>query len=470
MAHTTRRAFMVQSTALTAAMLVPGGGRAQSDLPVLRAMPATAQLAPQGYPGTEVWAYGVSGPGTVPGPEIRVTAGEAVRYRLQNDLPQATAVHWHGIRIDNAMDGAAPLTQAAVAPGDHFDYDFVAPDPGTYWYHSHNRSFEQVARGLSGPLIVEDTTPWAGKAGAATRDLTLVLDDWLLNSDAAIVEDRWDDLHAAAHAGRLGNTVTVNGAAWPEFSLRPGERIRLRLINTATARVMSLALPELGARLIAVDGHPVTPRSAETLVLAPAQRADVIIDAPAAAEQRGALLLDPGNGEWVDIAGFLSKGDAVTATTADLLALPAWPGWQNPDLVQPQNESLVMEGGAMRGLEKATYQGRTMDFRELVSHGMAWTFNGTAHGMAEPMFTARQGRTVRMKIENRTRFAHAVHLHGHHFQVLTDPHRDVRDTVLIGPDQSSEIAFVADNPGKWMIHCHMLGHQVSGMMGWFSVA
>jgi FtsP/CotA-like multicopper oxidase with cupredoxin domain len=106
-------------------------------------------------------------------------------------------VHWHGIRIENAMDGAAPLTQAPVPPGDTFDYDFVAPDPGTYWYHSHNRSTEQVARGLAGPLIVDDREPWLGEPGAATRELVLILDDWLLDSDARIIENRWEDLHAA---------------------------------------------------------------------------------------------------------------------------------------------------------------------------------------------------------------------------------------------------------------------------------
>lgn len=444
-------------------------------LPVLRAAPSTAQLAPTGYPATPVWAYATEGAGTIPGPGIRVTAGARVRHRLVNDLPQPTAVHWHGICIENTMDGAAPLTQAPVPPGETFDYDFVAPDPGTYWYHSHNHSTEQVARGLAGPLIVEDREPWLGEPGAATRELTLVLDDWLLDVDAAIVEDRWDDLHAAAHDGRMGNTVTVNGRAYPDLDMRPGERVRLRIINTATARVMPLALQGLSPRLIALDGHPVPPREVETILLGPAQRADVVIDMPLYPETETALLLDPGNGEWVDVAAFVAAGEPLAPVEGEVRPLPAWGTLPALNLSDPQREVLLMEGGAMRGMREAVYRGETLGFRELASNGMAWAFNGVAHGMEAPMFRAALGRTVHLEMTNRSMFPHAIHLHGHHFEVLVrngafNMPGDVRDTVMIGADETLEIAFVADNPGQWMLHCHMLSHQAAGMMGWFEVA
>lgn len=475
MTHTSRRAFLTGAAALGGAAFLPRFTLADTALPVLRAAPSTAQLAPTGYPATPVWAYAKEGAGTIPGPEIRVAAGDRVRHRLINDLPQPTAVHWHGIRIENAMDGAAPLTQAQVPPGDTFDYDFVAPDPGTYWYHSHDRGFEQVARGLAGLLIVEDRKPWLGEPGAATRELTLVLDDWLLDADAAIVEDRWDDLHAAAHDGRMGNTVTVNGRAYPDLDMRPGERVRLRLINTATARVMPLAMPGLMPRLIALDGHPVPPRDVETILLGPAQRADVVIDMPLDPNAQAALLLDPGNGEWVDVAAFVATGEPFAPTEDEVRLLPAWGTLPAPNLSDPQHEVLLMEGGAMRGLRDAVYQGETMDFRELASNGMAWAFNGVAHGMDAPMFRAALGRTVHLEMTNRSVFPHAIHLHGHHFEVLArsgalNTPGDIRDTVLIGADETLEIAFVADNPGQWMLHCHMLLHQAAGMMGWFEVA
>lgn len=474
MAQQSRRAFLKSAAAFGGALALPSHSRASNSLPLLRAMPSLAQIAPPGYPETPVWSYATDGTAAVPGPELRLKAGQRVTRRLVNDLPQATAVHWHGIRIENAMDGAAPLTQAPVPPGQTFDYDFVAPDPGTYWYHAHNHSMEQVARGLAGPLIVEDRTPWLGEQGAATREMTLVLDDWLLTRDATIVEDRWHDLHAASHAGRLGNTVSVNGKAYPEYAIRPGERLRLRLINTATARIMRIGLPGLSPRLVALDGHPVVPRSAETVTLGPAQRADVVIDAALDPERPAALLLDPGRGDWVDIASFSYRGDPVTPPASDVMPLPSWGTLPAPDLSNPQQERLLMEGGAMRGMAGAMYQGEQMDFRELASRGMVWAFNGVAHGMDEPMFRAPLGRTVRMQLSNRTAWPHAIHLHGHHFTVLSrngsnDPHRDVRDTILMGPDEEAEIAFVADNPGRWMVHCHMLAHQKAGMMAWFEV-
>jgi FtsP/CotA-like multicopper oxidase with cupredoxin domain len=475
MTSLSRRSILKGAAALGGATLLSRPSFADERLPILRAAPASAQLAPAGYPSTPVWAYTTEGAGTVPGPEIRLGAGERVRFQLVNDLPQPTAVHWHGIRIENAMDGAAPLTQAPVPPGDTFDYDFVAPDPGTYWYHSHNRSTEQVARGLAGPLIVEDREPWLGEPDAATRELVLVLDDWLLDSDARIIEDRWDDLHAASHGGRMGNTVTVNGAAYPELDIQPGERVRLRIINTATDRIMPLSLPLLSARLIALDGHPVTPREIDTLILGPAQRADVVIDGRVDGEARAHLLLDPGNGDWVEIAGFIHSGDRLPSTGTDVRPLPAWGTLPAPDLSDPQRQTLLMEGGAMRGMLETRFGGETMGVRELAANGMVWAFNGAANEMEKPMFRAALGRTVQLEMSNRSVFPHAIHLHGHHFAVLSKSgaaniEGDVRDTVLIGADETVEIAFVADNPGVWMIHCHMLSHQKSGMMAWFEVA
>ncbi|MEO9779276.1 MAG: multicopper oxidase family protein [Sedimentitalea sp.] len=475
MTSLSRRSILRGAAALGGATLLSRPTFADERLPVLRAAPTSAQLAPAGYPSTPVWAYATEATGTVPGPEIRLGAGERVRFQLVNGLPQATAVHWHGIRIENAMDGAAPLTQAPVPPGDTFDYDFVAPDPGTYWYHSHNRSTEQVARGLAGPLIVEDREPWLGEPGAATRELVLILDDWLLDSDARIIEDRWDDLHAASHGGRMGNTVTVNGAANPELDIQPGERVRLRIINTATDRIMPLSLPHLSPQLIALDGHPITPREVETLILGPAQRADVVIDGRVDGDTRAGLLLDPGNGDWLEIASFVHSGDSLPLRGADVRPLPAWGTLPVPDLSYPQTEMLLMEGGAMRGMREARFDGKTMGFRELAANGMVWAFNGAASQMDEPMFRAALGRMVRLEMTNRSMFPHAIHLHGHHFTVLSrsgaaNMEGDVRDTVLVGADETVDIVFVADNPGQWMIHCHMLSHQKAGMMAWFEVA
>jgi FtsP/CotA-like multicopper oxidase with cupredoxin domain len=463
-----RRTLLASAAAALA--LQPKPMRAQDAMPELRAAPASAQLAPEGYGATPVWTYG----GTVPGPEIRVRAGERVRRRFVNGLPQDSAVHWHGIRIANAMDGAAGVTQDPVPPGGSFDYDFVARDPGTYWYHAHARSWEQVARGLAGPLIVEEAEPWLGLAGAATREVTLMLADWRLREDGALHEASFGDLHDWAHGGRLGNTVTINGAIDAAVPVRAGERLRLRLVNAATARIMPLRLEGHAATLIALDGHPVAPRPADGIVLAPAQRADVVIDCPGAPGSRAPILLDAGRGEWVGI-GTLAYGPEAALPLSGVPVRPLPMTMDHVlDLESAQDEDLLMEGGAMGGLRRARLDGVDQDFRQLVAARRVWAFNGVAGDMDAPAFRAPLGRTVRLTLRNDTAWAHGIHLHGHHFEVLSrggrpDPHRDRRDTVLVMADEPVEIAFVADNPGRWLLHCHMLGHQASGMLSWFEV-
>ena len=469
-----RRRFLLASSAALAAPSLLRGAALAADTAELRAAPTTAQLVPPQYGATGVWAFGNS----IPGPKIRVRAGERVRRRFVNGLPQNSAVHWHGIRIDNAMDGAAGFTQPPVEPGASFLYDFVAPDPGTYWYHSHDRSWEQMARGLSGPLIVEDVEPWAGLEGAATREITLFLDDWLLAQDASIHEESLGALHAWAHAGRIGNTFTVNGTMDPDVPVRAGERLRLRLVNAANARVMPVRIASHRAKVIALDGFPITPRDAEDgVTLAPAQRADLLIDCTGEPGTRAAIAVDRGRGQWIEVARLGYSDEApLPRAGADVRPLPSWDAGRRPplDLANAQREMLVMEGGAMGGLARARLGGVDRDFRELIANRRVWAFNGVAGDLEEPTFRAKRGRTVHLTMRNATRWPHGIHTHGHHFTVLSingtpDPYRDRRDTVLLQPDDEIEVAFVADNPGKWLLHCHMLEHQASGMLSWFEV-
>ena len=123
-------------------------------------------------PKLRVWAYN----GSVPGPELRIRLGETLRVRFTNHLPEATTIHWHGVRVPNGMDGVPHVTQPPVAPGGTFTYEFTPKDAGTFWFHPHVRSSEQVERGLYGVLVVEDATPLP-----YARDIVWVLDDWLLD-------------------------------------------------------------------------------------------------------------------------------------------------------------------------------------------------------------------------------------------------------------------------------------------------
>ena len=453
----TRRAILKSAAALAATALP-----LQAAVPVLRASSGTAQLGPSDMPRTPVWAYGDA----VPGPEIRVKRGDRVVQRFANDLPQPSSVHWHGIRIDNAMDGVAGLTQPAVPTGQDFLYDFTAPDAGTYWYHPHNRTWEQLARGLYGPLIVEEDTP-----PEVDRDLTLMIDDWRLNEDATL-HDSFGSLMDWSHAGRLGNWVTVNGEGEYSTGVQHGERLRLRLINASNARVYSLALKGLDGWVVALDGQPVDqPTRAQSVTLAPAQRVDLIVDVTGQDGAEAFLTSHEGDQDYA-IATFDVRGEmrAAPLPAPEPLApndIPALTG-----LETARTADLLMEGGAMGGMQSAMLKGEMRSARDLAGEGMVWAFNGMA-GMPEtPMLSLERGETVRITMRNDTGWPHAMHLHGHHFRTVAadGTFGPLRDTQLIQRGEAIEIAFVADNPGDWLLHCHMVEHAASGMMTWIKVS
>lgn len=419
-------------------------------------------------PKTRVWVYDNSSPG----PVLRIPRAKPVHIRVDNALPDPTTVHWHGIRIENAMDGVSGLTQKPIMPGDSFDYRFTAPDAGTYWYHSHHRSWEQIARGLYGLLIVNEDTPVDVDA-----DLSFIADDWRLDEAGQIAEGL-GAIHEAAHGGRLGNWLTVNGDTKPKLNIRPNARVRLRCVSTANARVMAFEFPGLNVRVIAVDGQPLgKPENLDgPLVLAPAQRADLVIDMPG---MPGAFIINEVSvGDPIVAAEFIVSGEAMAdrKNTAPLI-LPSNPLAQHqPDLENALRIDLLMQGGAMGGMTEATYKGQMFDMRTLVrEHEQAWAFNGNAGKSVDPLADLKAGQTAIIDMINDTRWPHAMHLHGHHFRVLEIDGKAVvnapwRDTQLMQPAERIKITFVADNPGKWLFHCHMLEHHMAGMGTWINVA
>lgn len=447
----TRRTLMASAAALA---LQPSMSFAS--IPDLRAAPADVRLGPPDLPTTAVWAYG-----DVPGPTIRVPRDGRVQRRFVNDLPQASSVHWHGIRIDNAMDGVAGLTQQAVPAGGTFDYDFAVPDAGTYWYHPHNRTWEQLARGLYGALIVEEDTP-----PDVDRDEVLLIDDWRLTQDGEL-HDSFGSLMDWSHAGRIGNWVTVNGKGEHTFEVQQGERLRLRLVNTANARIFDLALGGLKAWLVALDGQPMEAvEEVEALTLGPAQRADVIVDVTA--EDEAFVISRERDGDFA--ISTLRVSGTQSARDTDPVPLPP-NDLPQIDLAKARTSELVMEGGAMGGMRGAMMGGRQMGARELAGEGMTWALNGIAGMPEEPMMDLALGETVSMRLVNDTGWPHAIHLHGMHFREARDGTLGPwRDTLLIDPQAETAIAFVADNPGDWLLHCHMVEHAASGMMTWIKVS
>ncbi len=442
----------------------------------LAAGPAQANLMGDTKKSTDVWAYNR----TVPGPVLRGRKGEPVEVTVLNQLEQPTTIHWHGIRIDNKMDGVAGLTQEAIPAQGDFTYIFTPPDAGTYWYHPHNRSWEQMARGLYGVLIVEgDAMP-----GMYDRDLIVVADDWRVERSGKFHEDSLGNLGDWSHAGRLGNILTLNGKAYDRLPVISGERVRLRLVNTANARILRFTVVDHPMWIVALDGQPVPPFLADEkgVELAPAQRADVILDING--KPGDEIAIGETSGEERLAAGYLvcAKDKAAlkmrTEKPKPLIknAVPV------PNLEKANSVELVMQGGAMGGMQNAIYKGVSYDGRTLaIDKRQTWALNGVAGMPDQPLFTAKRGETVKVVLQNQTGWPHGMHVHGHHFHVLSRSSRAsqsvplggeagaFRDTVLMGPEEKVEIALVADNPGKWMLHCHMLEHQASGMKTWFEV-
>jgi FtsP/CotA-like multicopper oxidase with cupredoxin domain len=506
-----RRNFLTATAALAALTGAPRlvwAGTSEDGFTVLRAMGGVAALRGDLGDPTAIWGY----EGQSPGPTLRVRQGEELKVRLVNRLLQPTTIHWHGIRLPNAMDGTV-LTQAPVEPGDSFDYVFAPPDAGTFWYHPQVHAAEQVDRGLYGALIVEEESPPEGMS-----DVLMVIDDWWLYDSGAISEDTFGDLMVAAHGGRKGNWLTVNGISRPRLTAPAGERLRLRLINAANARIMRLAFQGTEPHLLAIDGQPLSPRSlgAEALVLPPGGRADIGL--PRGVEQ--VIVTIDIEGEPLELASIERQRQPVRAPepeaepegeseaeveaeaegeseaeveaepeieavaeiepdAGDFAQLPDNPLPATLDLAGAVLVAMVMEGGAMGAMTGAVLDGKAMTMPELLSHGMTWAINGIA-GQAndpladDPLVTVGRGQTVVLSIENATAWAHALHLHGHHVRIVEDDGRTLddpawRDTVLIEPQRRLKVAFVADNPGKWLLHCHILEHGETGMMTWIEV-
>ncbi len=428
-----RRDFLLTASAAAA---LPNVSLARGQFELV-AEAVEAQILPSAeYAATRSFGFN----GSLPGPEIRVPQGQHLDVLLRNQLNEGTAVHWHGIRLQNEMDGVPILTQEIVDPQSTHAYQFTPPDAGTFWYHSHYLSHEQVARGLMGPLIVEEANP-----PDVDHDFTAVLADWRLDETGQMTDD-FATMHDVAHAGRMGNFAR---ACMPDVSLRKGQRIRLRMINAATDRIFPLTLTGLKGMVVALDGMPLSsPREFETIDLAPAQRANVIADVEdtlkiAMATRGGSYLL-----------GQLAVDGEVEPRASAIPTLPSnvvpHPGNVAQDLV------LTMQGGAMGG-----------------RHGgdNIWAFNDLSDLQPAPFASFQRGETARIRLVNDTSFPHGIHLHGHHFFEVRDDgsHGDLRDTTLVQAGETQDIVCVFDNPGKWMLHCHMLSHQAGGMKTWVEV-
>jgi FtsP/CotA-like multicopper oxidase with cupredoxin domain len=363
--------------------------------------------------------------GTSPGPELRVTVGDLVEVTLVNDnVADGTTLHWHGVDVPNAADGVAGVTQNAVMPGERFVYRFVADQAGTFWYHSHQVSHEQVRQGLLGALVVEPRRPVTGVT----------------------------DVVALLH--RYGSTPTLNGSADEQImDVRPGERVLVRVVNTDNS-LMPVWVTGAPFRILAVDG---------TTLHAPSRVEDTSVTVTAGARADLEVVV-PEGGARIEFGG-----STALVLHEDPLrgARPSQPD----DFVDLLSYGEPADSGLDVSSPDRVFDyriGRRPGFLD-GKPGLWWTING--HLFPDvPMFMVTEGDVVVFRIENASGESHPMHLHGHHALVLSRDGEAATgspwwvDSLEVGVGETYEVALLADNPGIWMDHCHNLPHAREGLV------
>jgi FtsP/CotA-like multicopper oxidase with cupredoxin domain len=410
-------------------------------------------------PSVKVWGYDQS--------VLSLRQFEPTVIRFTNQLDEPTSVHWHGMAVENSMDGVSGLTQDPVEPGEKFDYELTPKDAGTFWAHAHHETYRQLALGLYAPVIVKEREHYP-----VDEDLLFVADDWLIDEMGQVDQASLENRHAWSHGGRMGNFLTINRERTPEYVVTAGSRVRLRVINVANSRVMQFSFPGVVASIIAKDGQPLAEpqKLPKKLIVAPAERFDLVIDIPADWKGEYPIYESTGQSNYLAANWIAKEQSALSQDHGKVLALPPNP---LPKLNSKNNHAITldMKGGAMGNLRAAYYQGKKMSVNELVSQGQFWTFNGVANMPKEPLLTVRVGESIEVTLKNTTQWPHAMHLHGHHFLADHDIlGRNIwQDTLLVKARKSETIRFAASTPGKWLLHCHMIEHQVSGMVTYIEV-
>ncbi len=439
----------------------------------LTAKPTTLDLA-----GRQVstWAYGEA----APGPLVRATAGDFLRLTLDNQLPADTTIHWHGIRLRNAADGVPGLTQDPVKPGAKYVYEFTAPDPGTYFFHPHVGV--QLDRGLYAALIIDDPN----EPGGYDAEWVVVLDDWIdgtgTTPDDVLKKLIADGGAASGGMGGMGDMGGMGGmdhgsmggmsmgtppwgdagdVQYPVFLIngkpptdpdvltaKPGQKVRLRVINAASDTIFSVALGGHQLTVTHTDGYAVQPTSAGAFYIGMGERYDAIVTL--------------GDGAFPLVArpfGKTSGGQALAIVRTGGGTAPS------PSVSPVELSGQVLIGSQLQPVESARLPSKSPDATaDLALQGSMkpyqWGINGAPYGQNQPL-TVKAGQRLRLNATNMTMMTHPLHLHGHTFAL---PSGLRKDTVLMAPMQSIAIDLDADNAGDWMVHCHNAYHGEAGMM------
>jgi FtsP/CotA-like multicopper oxidase with cupredoxin domain len=433
----------------------------------------------------DVITQGIWGYGAADGPRVlRLTQGVPARILVTNDLDEVTTVHWHGLRVPHDQDGVPYLSQFPIGTGETHAYAFTPQDAGTYWFHPHCNTLEQIARGAAGVIVVEET-----EGAGFDADEVLQLRDFRLGPDGQF--SAFTKARNAARGGTLGTVITANWQPEARLTAPAGGLLRLRLAVTDVTRVYRLAVAGAEARVVALDGHPVAeplgiaalPAADGTepaavagtwpLILAPGQRADLAIAMPEAGAEVALEMTLPGHQRRV-VARIRATGKPLGRTIADLRPLPANPV-AVPDPASAERLDFVV-GWTPEGTPGTSGICGDAPFRFWSINRKLWPGEGApdpADPLA-PLATLGLGKSYIFRIRNETQNHHPIHLHGMAFKLLSSNRRDLPpvwgDTALLLAEETVEIALVADNPGDWVFHCHVIEHQKTGLAGLIRVA
>jgi FtsP/CotA-like multicopper oxidase with cupredoxin domain len=392
---------------------------------------------------TTMWTYN----GMVPGPILRAKKGDRLIVHFLNSLPEPTTIHWHGVRVPNAMDGSS-MTQAPVPPGGTFDYDFVLPDAGMYWYHPHIDSSTQVGYGLYGVLVVEDPAE-----PPLADELVMVLSDVNLNSDGSLAPGDAGGWFGD-YFGREGSVHLVNGRVRPKLRMRAGVPQRWRVVDASRAQFHRVIVPDVTLQRVgADDGLSASPIPVDEVNVVAGEREDLVAVATAAP---GTLLTTT----WKDPNRFHTSVTEPDAPLFDI-QISGDPPWQGAP-------ALPQELASIAPLDVSSAPVRMIAFQDVMQDGTAYL--GIDGQLSTATVDVNVGATEVWQVSNTTSQDHPFHMHGFPFQVLSvggapPPVLEWRDTVNVPAMGVLKLAVnFDDRPGMWMFHCHILDHAEMGMM------
>ena len=485
-----RRAILAGGAAALAAS--PLVARAQTSPPtVLKIAPREIVVN-----GKSASVYGISQPDGVFG--LFTDVGKPFRVRVENGLDKPSLIHWHGLTPPWRQDGVPGISGPPIPPGGSADYDFPLNFGGTFWMHSHEGLQEQLL--LAAPLIIRDQRDRPDQ-----QEVVVLLADFSFTPPEKIFEDlqksgSMGGMAAMAAAG-AGSSQKMGGAgmkmgtapapktamggmkmggsaaapapdlndvkydaflanlrtlADPEIvKVEPGGRALLRIINGSSMSAFHIGLGALDGELIAVDGFEITPIRGRSFPVATAQRLDIRVSIPPGSGAYPVLAQLEGDRRQTGVV--LVAGKGTVARVPDLAAAAS------PALTLDLERSLrATKPLAQRKADRVHTLNLTGEMA-----GYIWSINNVVWNKDVPPLPVAKGERVELVFVNQTPMSHPMHLHGHEFQVVDiDGYRfsgAVRDTILVPPNRRVTVAFDANNPGYWALHCHLLYHLDAGM-------